>query len=143
MKGNLITKERFYILSNFSQKLGFHFHNYNLLNQAFIHSSYSNEHTEPQFTNNECLEFLGDSILSLVVAEFLYNTPEVSLDEGSLSYFKRDLVSNDFLSEISNRLCLDSYLLLGKSLSNKDLSKKIQANVLEGFSMCDLFGSRI
>lgn len=83
-----------------------------LLQQALVHSSYINENTSFELTSNERLEFLGDSILSAVVAEKLYRDyPD--LPEGDMTKLRSALVRGETLARISQRLNLADYLYLG------------------------------
>ncbi|MBA2726970.1 MAG: ribonuclease III, partial [Parachlamydiaceae bacterium] len=94
------------------EKLGYQFRNRSLLALAFIHRSYINEHRDVN-EHNERLEFLGDSILGLLISDYLYrNLPEVP--EGDLSALRSKLV--DAPSCVSNiqKLQVEKYLLLGK-----------------------------
>lgn len=77
------------------------------------HSSYANEHRGLGLTSNERLEFLGDSVLGLVVAEHLFNThPE--MPEGELTRTRAALVCEGSLYEVAKTLGLGKYLRLGK-----------------------------
>ncbi len=89
--------------------IGYEFSNKNLLELAFTHSSYANE--QKKLNSNERLEFLGDSVLSLVVTEFIYKKlPEI--DEGNLSKLRALLVCETNLSKKSARLELGNQLKL-------------------------------
>ncbi len=80
-----------------------------LFEEALTHSSYSNEH---KISDNERLEFLGDSVLSLITASFLFKTyPD--LKEGNLAKLKSIIVSTKILASFSKQLQLDSYIKLG------------------------------
>ncbi len=94
-------------------KLGYSFRNAALLENALTHSSYANEHREQEMQSNERLEFLGDSILGLVVADHLYRTRS-DLSEGELTRIRAALVCEGSLVEVAHRLNLGSYLKLGK-----------------------------
>lgn len=94
-------------------KLGYQFKNRALLENALRHSSYANEHHMGSINSNERLEFLGDSILGMVVADSLYHTfPH--LPEGDLTRLRANLVCEGSLAMVARRLDLGSYLLLGK-----------------------------
>lgn len=83
----------------------------NLINQAFIHSSYVNEHKSAS-GNNERLEFMGDAVLQVYSAYRLYNIkPE--LPEGLMSTRRSNLVSEKALAQIVRENRLNDYLLLG------------------------------
>ena len=92
--------------------LGYTFSNKALLENALTHSSYANENRERHLPDNERLEFLGDSILGFVVAEYLYrNFPDKP--EGELTRIRADLVCERNLAEAAATVELGSYLLLG------------------------------
>ena len=92
--------------------LGYTFSNKALLENALTHSSYANENRERHLPDNERLEFLGDSILGFVVAEYLYrNFPDKP--EGELTRIRADLVCERNLAEAAATIELGSYLLLG------------------------------
>ena len=61
-------------MKNLEERLGYRFHDPKLLEHVLTHSSYANEHRSSGVTSNERLEFLGDSILGLIVAEHLFRT---------------------------------------------------------------------
>ncbi len=93
--------------------LGYKFANISLLQNALAHSSYANERWHNGLLSNERLEFLGDSILGMVVAEHLYrNFPD--RPEGELTRMRADMVCETALADIAHRLNLGSHLLLGK-----------------------------
>jgi ribonuclease III len=93
-------------------KLGYFFKNRDLLALAFIHRSYVNEHREVS-EHNERLEFLGDSVLGLIIAEYLFLTlPETP--EGQLSYLRSRLVEASTCVTYVQKLDIESFLLLGK-----------------------------
>ena len=98
------------MLTKLEQGLGYTFRNKALLENALTHSSYANENRERHLPDNERLEFLGDSILGFVVAEYLYrNFP----DKGELTRIRADLVCERNLAEAAATIELGSYLLLG------------------------------
>lgn len=99
-----------------------------LLKQAFVHSSYGNEEGIP---NNERLEFLGDSVLGLVVAEYLFKNHS-KYDDGELSKAKSAVVSADGLRPVMMRMDLLRYLQVADGAKTiKSKSKKISANLYE------------
>lgn len=98
-------------LAPLEEKLKYTFQNKNLLMNALIHSSYTNEH-HTAFPSNERLEFLGDSVLSLISAEFLYGLTDK--DEGYLTRAKAKVVCESALCKYSEELSLGEYLLFGK-----------------------------
>jgi ribonuclease-3 len=89
------------------------FNDYSLLKQAFVHRSYLNENLETVIESNERLEFLGDALLSFVVAEDLYmNFTE--LDEGEMTKLRAALVCQESLAELAEYFKLGDYLFLGQ-----------------------------
>ncbi len=94
------------------EKLGYEFQDRRLLENALTHSSCANE-SRGRLSSNERLEFLGDSILGMVVAEHLYrNHPD--LPEGDLTRTRAALVCEESLGEVAKELSLGEYLHLGK-----------------------------
>jgi len=99
-------------MDKLEEKIGYQFHDRSLLVTALTHSSYANEkHGEAQ--SYERLEFLGDSILGLVTAEFLYKH-EPSLPEGRMTRLRAELVCEISLHKTALALGLGSYMRLGK-----------------------------
>lgn len=92
--------------------LGYHFHNITLLQNALTHSSYANERWRDSLASNERLEFLGDSVLGMVTAEYLFRTYP-GRPEGELTRIRADLVCEASLAKVANRLGLGKHLLLG------------------------------
>ena len=93
--------------------MGYRFQNITLLNNALTHSSYANEYWHDSMKSNERIEFLGDSILGMVVAEYLYkNFPD--RPEGELTRMRADMVCELALAAVANRLDLGKHLLLGR-----------------------------
>ena len=93
--------------------IGYRFRNISLLQNALAHSSYANERWHNSFMSNERLEFLGDSILGMLVADHLYrNFPD--RPEGELTRLRADMVCERALAQIAQRIHLGEHLLLGK-----------------------------
>lgn len=114
------------------KKLNIQFKNIDLLDAAFVHKSYMNEHKDKKREHNERLEFLGDAVLELVVTEFLYkNYP--GKGEGVLTNWRSALVKGKHLAEISQKLDLGLYLYLSRGEERSGGRKKnyILANTLE------------
>lgn len=107
----------------FEKKIGFHFKNKNLLCQALIHSSYAYENQEEVESDNETLEFLGDSVLGMIIADFLYST-YVESSEGELSKLKSTAGSTSSLCSFAKKIKLDKYILLGKGEQKSGGRKK-------------------
>jgi ribonuclease-3 len=95
-----------------ADRLGLELNELALLSQALIHSSYVHEQPDAG-DSNERLEFLGDSVLSLVISERLFKLHPAE-DEGALSTRRSAIVSARALARIAQRLELDSYLLMGQ-----------------------------
>ena len=100
------------MLSELEAGLGYTFRDKSILENALTHSSYANENRERGLRDNERLEFLGDSILGFVVADYLYRSfPD--RPEGELTRIRADLVCERNLAEAAATVELGSYLLLG------------------------------
>ena len=100
------------MIKDLEAALGYKFENITLLQNALTHSSYANERWHNSLLSNERLEFLGDSILGMVVAEYLYaNFPD--RPEGELTRMRADMVCETSLAAIATRLDLGTHLLLG------------------------------
>ena len=100
------------MIKDLEAALGYRFRNVTLLQNALTHSSYANERWHNSLLSNERLEFLGDSILGMVVAEYLYrNFPD--RPEGELTRMRADMVCETSLAAIAGRLDLGKHLLLG------------------------------
>ena len=98
-------------LTALQKTLGISFNEPSLLEQALVHSSYVNEN--PATTSNERLEFLGDAVLGLIIAEELYQRlPQSS--EGEMTELRSWLVRGDALSRMARAISLGNYLYLGK-----------------------------
>lgn len=100
------------LLQELQQKIGYTFRNPQLLRQAVTHSSFANE-GKKHGKNNERLEFLGDSVLSVIVAKHLYLTYR-DIPEGELTKLRASLVCEKALDVFADKLELGKYLLLGK-----------------------------
>ena len=83
-----------------------------LLAQALVHRSYLNEAPEPDVESNERLEFLGDAVLGLVVASWLFRNFPVA--EGRMTEMRSQIVKAETLAEVAARLRLGDYLYLGR-----------------------------
>ena len=99
-------------MDSLEENLHYHFRNPDLLKHALTHSSYANE-VRSGFDSNERLEFLGDSVLSVIVADYLFHQfPKVP--EGELTRLRASLVCEKALCTFSRELEIGKYLLLGK-----------------------------
>ncbi|MFT3951541.1 MAG: ribonuclease III [Oscillospiraceae bacterium] len=100
----------------FEKEIGYVFKNRKLLCEALSHSSYANENKKLR-TSNERLEFLGDSVLSIVVSDYLFAHFK-HLPEGDLTKLRAALVCEKSLHKFSADINLGQYLLLGKGEEN-------------------------
>ena len=94
------------------QALGYTYRDKSLLNMALSHTSYANEMYKDNLHSYERLEFLGDSILGFVTADYLYRTFPTK-HEGELTRIRAELVCEKNLAEIAESFSLGDYLLLG------------------------------
>ena len=112
-------------LAELENSIGYKFKNKKLLDEAITHKSINSDF------NNERLEFLGDSVISLVVSEALH-FEESSLDEGKLSIYRSRIVSRSSLSKAGLKIKLDKYLHSGSALkNNQNQTETIIGNTLE------------
>ena len=100
-------------MEGLEQKLSYRFRNRKLLDEALSHSSYVNEHRGSGIFSNERLEFLGDSVLGFVTAEFLFHQ-HPNAPEGDLTRIRAALVCEQSLYEVARKLDLGRYLKLGR-----------------------------
>ena len=100
------------MIKDLENAIGYRFKNITLLQNALAHSSYANERWHDSLKSNERLEFLGDSILGMVVAEYLYRNFPDRL-EGDLTRMRADMVCERSLALIAERIDLGEHLLLG------------------------------
>lgn len=99
-------------MESLEKRLQYKFNNINYLKNALTHSSYANE-VRDGFTSNERLEFLGDSVLSVIVSEYIFaKFPD--MPEGELTRLRASLVCEKALCSFSRELHLGDYLMLGK-----------------------------
>lgn len=94
-------------------KINIDFKDRTLLENVFIHRSYLNEHKSSQISSNERLEFLGDSVLSLITSVYLFKHYP-NLKEGDYTEIKSAIVKMESLAEASKKIGLNDYLLLSK-----------------------------
>lgn len=99
-------------METLESKLGYRFKDRSLLENALTHSSYANEAHSPM-GSNERLEFLGDSILGMVTADYLFQK-HPDEPEGDLTRIRASLVCEESLVEVAEVLGLGAYLKLGK-----------------------------
>lgn len=103
--------------NDFQKKIQYIFKNPALLEEALTHSSFANENRDKNIKCNERLEFLGDAVLSIVVADYIYkNCPD--LPEGELTKLRAALVCEKALFKFGKIINLGDYLLLSKGEKN-------------------------
>ena len=104
-----------FCIENLEKTIGYTFKDKNIIFTALTHASYANEQKAKKVACqcNERLEFLGDSVLSLVVSEFIYKK-YLDKPEGDLSKIRASVVCSRSLASLADSINLGSYLLLGK-----------------------------
>jgi ribonuclease-3 len=103
-------------LQQLQQKIGIHFRDPGLLLEAVTHSSFANESPAVSPRDNERLEYLGDAVLQLIAAEYLYkHHPGAS--EGELTQTRSAMVNTNTLAQLAEQLGLGGYLYLGKGIA--------------------------
>lgn len=123
------------MLKKLETSLGYTYQDENLLKTALSHSSYANEKFQNSLYSYERLEFLGDSILGFVTANYLYTTfPEKH--EGELTRIRAELVCEQTLAKVAREIHLGDYLLLGHG--EKQSGGENRASIL-----CDVMESLI
>ena len=118
--------------SKLEKTIQYTFSDKNLIDQALTHKTYAFE-AETPIEFNERLEFLGDSILNFIIAQYLYSK-NVFFSEGELTRRRAHLVNNKKLSLIAKQLKIGSYLKLGKGelqqqgqMNNKNIANALEA----------------
>lgn len=99
-------------LERLEKTVGYSFRDKKLLVNALLHSSYVHEHPHLGMSNNERLEFLGDAVLSLACAEYLFKT--VNEDEGHLTRFRAQFVCEEALYLYAKKIDLGHFIFFGK-----------------------------
>ena len=123
--------------SELLEQLGYRFRDLDLFNEALTHKSFQHEHSGGRSAHNERLEFLGDSVLGLVIAETLF-LEDGFLNEADMSKMKSYLVNKVVLYEIAAGLSLGKYVMLGRGeeFTGGRQKRSILADTLEA-----LFGA--
>jgi ribonuclease III len=119
-------------LQQLQQKIGIHFRDPGLLLEAVTHSSFANENPSVSPRDNERLEYLGDAVLQLIAAEYLYKH-HPGATEGELTQTRSAMVNTNTLAQLAEELDLGSYLYLGKGIAKgggRNL-KSLLANAFE------------
>lgn len=114
-------------IKELAEKIGIDFKEGGHLEQAVVHRSYLNEHSDFPLEHNERLEFLGDAVLELVVTEFLYENYENP--EGELTNWRAALVNGQNLAKVGRTLGIEHYLYLSKG-EQKDTDSKARRYIL-------------
>lgn len=129
-----LSKERLEEIEKLEESIGYIFKNKNLIDVALTHSSYINESKDENKSSNERLEFLGDSILDLIVSEELYKNHK-TYPEGKLTKIRSRIVCTSSFSKASEKYNLSSYLLFGKGEEshNGREKKSVKADTFEAF----------
>ena len=99
-------------LENFQDKLNYHFKDIRLLHTALTHSTWAYESAEEDVEENERMEFLGDSVLGLIISTHLYNDQK-ELAEGRLSRIRAQIVREETLYEVAKDIGLGDLIKLG------------------------------
>lgn len=95
------------------EKIHYRFHNKQLLHEALTHTSYANEHRANRTGHNERLEFLGDSVLNLVITTYLFKKLK-NVSEGEMSRIRSTIVCEKSLRMSADTFGLNHFILLGK-----------------------------
>ena len=127
-------QERNQELAALQKTLGYTFSDLKLLNKSLTHKSYVNEKTEA-LKHNERFEFLGDSVLDLIMSDYMVSEYE-DFREGMLSKIRASVVNESCLAELARRIDLGRYLLLGKGelLSGGREKVSLLANAFEAMA---------
>ena len=139
----MLPTERVQELSLLQKQIGYTFRDIFLLNKALTHKSYVNENSEP-LKDNERFEFLGDSVLDLIVSGYTIKTfPDFA--EGILSKIRAAVVNESCLAELARQIDLGRYLLLGKGEASSGGREKnsLLANAYEALAGAIDFDSNL
>ncbi len=119
-------------IDSFTARIGFPFNNKALIEQAFTHRSYLNEHRGATVSHNERLEFLGDAVLELVVTRFLFDKFPGD-NEGELTAYRAALVNTNTISIVAQKLGMNEFLMLsrGEAKDTGRARQYILANTFE------------
>ncbi len=118
-------------LQQLQQKIGIHFRDPGLLLEAVTHSSFANESPHLSPRDNERLEYLGDAVLQLISAEYLYKH-HPGATEGELTQTRSAMVNTNTLAQLAEQLDLGSYLYLGKGIA-KGGGRSLKSLLANGF----------
>ena len=128
-------------MDKLEEKIGYRFKNRDLLLSALTHSSYSNERHGDCLPCYERLEFLGDSVLGLVTAEFLYRH-DPPLPEGHMTRLRAELVCEQALHRVALELDIPPYMRLGRGEEHTGGRQRasVLADMVEGLSTTNIIG---
>ena len=139
----MLSTERIQDLNSLQKQIGYTFQDISLLNKSLTHKSYVNENSD-SLKNNERFEFLGDSVLDLIVSGYLLKAfPDFS--EGILSKIRAAVVNESCLAELARQIDLGKYLLLGKGEETSGGREKnsLLANAYEALAGAVYFDSNL
>jgi len=125
-----ISLERKKKLGKLQNDLGVKFIDMNLLNQALTHTSYANSSRKKSIPHNERMEFLGDAVLELIVADYLFRKYPDS-NEGELSKLRSKIVSKESLSQFAREIKIEEHLLIGKDQEGIQSQDSLLADAYE------------
>lgn len=100
-------------IKEFQEKINYFFQNEKLLQEALTHTSYINENRKRSLKPNERLEFLGDSILGVIISTYLFQK-RTDLPEGELSKIRAAIVCEDSLHYVAQKIDAGKYLYMGR-----------------------------
>ncbi|MEA1964530.1 MAG: ribonuclease III [Candidatus Aerophobetes bacterium] len=124
------SSERRRKLEELQNGLGIKFIDVSLLNQALTHTSYANSSKEKNTPHNERLEFLGDAVLEIVIADYLFHKYS-NLSEGELSKLRSNIVSQETLSQFAREIKIGEYLLIGENQEGIQSQDSLLADAYE------------
>jgi len=108
------------------RRLGYNFSHKNLLKEALTHSSVLNEPEGSDLKSNQRLAYLGDAVISLIIAEtFFKKIPEAK--KGDLTEKRKQLVDDKFLARVATRLNLNTHLILGRGSERMGIHRETTA----------------
>lgn len=139
----MLSTERIQDLDFLQKQIGYTFRDISLLNKSLTHKSHVNENSE-SLKDNERFEFLGDSVLDLIVSGYLLKAfPD--FPEGTLSKIRAAVVNESCLAELARQIDLGKYLLLGKGEESSGGRKKnsLLANAYEALAGAVYFDSNL
>ena len=137
----MLSTDRTQELACLQKQIGYTFRDISLLNKSLTHKSYVNENSQP-LKDNERFEFLGDSVLDLIVSGYMIKAfPDFS--EGTLSKIRAAVVNESCLTELARQIDLGKYLLLGKGEESSGGREKnsLLANAYEALAGAVYFDS--